>query len=284
MEHLQSCVNFFNECLSFKEKLEDFELASAMLDCRIDELDTKSVKQVVEQYVYVKNELSQLCHTKLCKHEKMDLESDDDTDTTDDETDDDTDVDSDEDSSNNTDDDNNEDNTMEVDKKSEDDSILFKQEECCWEKILAPFHDTLKENKVAMVMLRNAEDEMEGNYMRLEKCFESDETNLCAKLLQEICHKFDNEGYKYFKNCSSAHVKSLVSYCKDKIKANVLEEMFGDNYKLLIDENVSLAQKRKLFRNNENINQLINYLKENTLPAINQFIKDKQMKYIEKYT
>ena len=60
--------------------------------------------------------------------------------------------------------------------------------------------------------------------------------------------------------------------------------MFGDNYKLLIDENVSLAKKRKVFKSNENIDKLINYLKENTLPAIDEYIKTKQMKYIEKYT
>ena len=282
METLQSCVDFFNECLSLKEKQSDFEFACELLGCEIDQLDPKSLKQVVENYVNVKNELSELCHLKLCKHEAMDLESDDNLDTSDDDTDD-----TDTEDTDDTDEDNEKqyyEKEMDEDKNEEDDSVLFKHEECCWDKLLAPFHDALKENKAAMVMLRNAEDEMEGKYVRLEECFKSDEKNLCAKLLQEICFNFDEEGYKYFKNCSSAHVKSLVSYCRDKIKANVLEEMFGENYKLLIDENVSLAKKRKVFKNNENIDLLINYLKENTLPAINQYIKDKQMKYIEKYT
>lgn len=265
-----------------------FDLACEDLSYDFDKLDMTSLQTVVEQYVNVKNELTELCHLKLCKHEfddeDMDLESNDDTDTetTDDDTDD---EETDEDSSNDTDVDNDEDDNND-DKKDmdEDDTILFKPEECCWEKILAPFNDAMKENKAAMIMLRNTEDKMEEQYLRLEKCFKSDEKNLCAKLLQEICYKFDDEGQKYFKNCSSAHVKSLVCYCKDKIKANVLEEMFGDNYKLLIDENVSLAKKRKVFKNNENVDQLINFLKENTLPAINQYIKNKQMKFIEKYT
>ena len=288
METLQSCVDFFNECLSFKRKHRQFEIACENLD--FDELDTESLQKVADYYVHAKNELSELCHLKLCKHEFDD--KDDDTDITDidsdiDITDEDTDTEttddnnSDEDTDENSYDDNEEEVKKDID---EDDSILFKQEECCWEKILSPFYDALKGNKTAMVMIRNAEDRKEGEYMRLERCFKSDEKNLCAKLLQEICFNFDEEGYKYFKNCSSAHVKSLVSYCKDKIKANVLEEMFGENYKLLIDENVPLAKKRKVFKNNENIDLLINYLKENTLPAINQYIKDKQMKYIEKYT
>ena len=292
MEYLQSCADFFNECLSFKEKQRNFELTCEMLGYEIDELDMKSLKQVAEQYINVKNELSELCHLKLCKHEfeDMDLDNDTEIDTTDDDTDVDTDEDTDEDTDKDTDEDTDEDNDDDDnedtnnDKIDEDDSILFKPDKCCWEKILSPFYDALKNNKAAMVMIRNAEDRQESQYMRLEKCFKQDEKNLCAKLLQEICYKFDDEGYKYFKNCSSAHVKSLVSYCNDKIKANVLEEMFGDNYKLLIDENVPLAKKRKVFKNNENIDKLINYLKENTLPAINQYIKDKQMNYIEKYT
>ena len=288
MEHLQSCVDFFNECVSFKKKQRNFELACEILGYRIDELDMESLQKVAAYYVHVKNELSELCHLKLCKHEFDD--KDDDTDITDldsdiDITDEDTDTEttddnnSDEDTDENSYDDNEEEVKKDID---EDDSILFKQEECCWEKILSPFYDALKGNKTAMVMIRNAEDRKESQYMRLERCFA--EKNLCAKLLQELCYNFDEEGYKYFKTCSSAHIKSLVSYCRDKIKANVLEEMFGDNYKLLIDEKVSLAKKRKLFKNDDNIDKLINYLKENTLPAINQFIKNKQMKFIEKHT
>ena len=285
MDHLQTCINFFNECLAFKKKHRQFEIACENLGYDYDELDMESLQKVIEHYVNVKNELSELCHLKLCKHEfkedeNMDLDTDDDTD---DETDDDTDEDTDEDAEEDTDEDAEEDTKSDHD-TDENTSILFKPEECCWNKILSPFNDALKHNKTAMVMTRNAEDRMESQYLRLESCFASDEKNLCAKLLQELCYKFDEEGYKYFKTCSSAHVKSLVSYCKDKIKANVLEEMFGDNYKLLIDGNVSLAKKRKLFKNDDNIDKLINYLKENTLPAINQFIKNKQMKFIEKYT
>ena len=291
MDHLQTCVNFFNECLAFKKKHRQFEIACQNLD--YDELNMKSLQKVVEQYVNVKSELSELCHLKLCKHEfneDEDMDTDNDTDSddetddeTDDDTDDDTDEDTDEDAEEDTDEDAEEETKTDHDTDG-DTSILFKPEECCWDKMLTPFKDALKHNKAVMVMIRNAEDRRESQYMRLERCFASDEKNLCAKLLQELCYNFDEEGYKYFKNCSSAHVKSLVSYCKDKIKVNVLEEMFGDNYKLLIDENVSLAKKRKLFKNNDNIDKLINYLKENTLPAINQFIKNKQMKFIEKYT
>ena len=286
MDHLQTCVNFFNECLAFKRKHRQFEIACEKLGYDIDELDMESLQKVVEHYVHVKNELSELCHLKLCKHEfkddeDMDLDTDDGTDNdTDDDTDEDTENDD-------TDEDTDENAYEDEDTKSdhdtdEDTSILFKPDECCWDKILSPFKDALKHDKTAMVMIRNAEDRKESQYMRLERCFA--EKNLCAKLLQELCYNFDEEGYKYFKTCSSAHIKSLVSYCRDKIKANVLEEMFGDNYKLLIDEKVSLAKKRKLFKNDDNIDKLINYLKENTLPAINQFIKNKQMKFIEKYT
>ena len=289
MEHLQSCVDFFNECLSFKKKLEEFELTCEMLEFDIDELDMESLKKVIGNYVHVKNELSELCHLKLCKQEfdeeDMDVESDDDTET--DDSDEETEDESDEETDNNSDEETEEDDDNESDDENkdldEDDSILFKPDKCCWEKILAPFYNALQENRAAKVILRNAEDEMEEQYMRLEKCFKPEEKNLCARLLQEICYKFDDEGYKYFKNCSSAHVKSLVCYCKDKIKENVLEEMFGENYKLLTDEDVPLAKKRKVLKNNENIDKLINYLKLNILPAINQYIKDKQMKYIEKY-
>ena len=274
--------------MAFKEKQRKFELACEILGYDIDEVDIKSLKNVVDYYVHVKNELSELCHLKLCKKEfedeDMDSGDDDTDDETDDDTDDDTNDDTDEDTNEDTDDDI-EDVTEEEDSKDdnagEDDSILFKPDECCWEKIFTPFNNAMKQKKAAMLMLRNAEDEMEAQYMRLDQCFKSDEKNLCAKLLQEICYKFDDEGHKYFKNCSSAHIKSLVSYCKDKIKVNVLEEMFGDNYKLLIDENVPLAKKRKVFKNDENIDKLIRYVKENTLPAIDQFIKNKQMKYIK---
>ena len=287
MEQLQSCLNFFNECLSFKKKLEDFESTCEMLECEIEELDMESLKKVIGNYVHVKNELSELCHLKLCKHEfeDMDVESDDDSET--DESDDDTETDeSDYETEEDNEDETSEDEGKDDDKnedEDEDDSILFKPDKCCWEKILGPFYDAIKENRAAKVMLRNSEDEMEEQYMRLDKCFETNEKNLCARLLQETCYSFDDEGYKYFKNCSSAHVKALVCCCKDKISDNVLEEMFGENYKLLIDETVPLAKKRKVFKNNENIDKLINYLKENLLPAINQYIKSKQMKYIEKY-
>lgn len=284
MEHLQTCVDFFKECQSFKKKHRNFEIACEELGYDFDELNMKSLQKVIEHYVYVKNALSELCHLKLCKHEFDDEDSEDDTD-------DDMDVDTDEDTDNDMDVDTDEDNDMDTDDDTDmdvdidgDDNILFKPEECCWDKILSPFNAALKQNKAAMVMLRNAEDKQESEYMRLENCFASNEKNLCAKLLQEICYNFDEEGRRYFKHCSSAHVKSLASYCKDKIKANMLEEMFGDNYKLLIDENVPLTKKRKLFKDDENIDKLINYLKENTLPAIDQFIKNNQMKHIEKYT
>ena len=76
----------------------------------------------------------------------------------------------------------------------------------------------------------------------------------------------------------------LASYCKNIVKAHTLEEMFGENYKSLIDDNVSLHKKRKIFKDKENIDKLITYLKENTLPKVHEFIQARQQHFLQKCT
>ena len=290
MEYLHTCLNFFDECYQFKERYRKFENACQNLSFEdYEDMDHDILKEAIWTFVQVKQDLSELCHLKLCKHEfdaysdgDMDEDMSDSNDESYDDTDDDSEGDTEKDSEDCIDD--SQDSVNEGTSTEEDGSILFRSDECCWDKIMTPFYNAIKNKKTAEVMLRTAEDKMEDQYERLDKCFATNEKTFCAKLLQEICNKYDTEGYKFIKNCSSPHVKLLSSYCKDIIKVDVLEEIFGDNYKLLIDENVPLNKKRKIFKDNKNLDQLINYVKENTLPQVNQFINDKKQQFLEKHT
>ena len=172
----------------------------------------------------------------------------------------------------------------EVQENDEDDTILFRPEQCCFDKILEPFFDALNGNKLALATIQKEEDKKEEQYERLENWFEPKEKCLTAKLLQEICQGFYDKQHKFFKLCSSMHIKMLASYCKNIVKAHTLEEMFGENYKSLIDDNVSLHKKRKIFKDKENIDKLITYLKENTLPKVHEFIQARQQHFLQKCT
>ena len=309
MNDLETCINFFDECLSFREKYRRFERACIRLDP--DDFNDESIKEAAEYYVLVKHQLSELCHLKFPKieaNDSEDSEEDMDYDTSvsevSNDTDDDTSV---SEVSNDTDDDdNNEDedsindsdsNNMSTDAEDEevdeddeddedveDDTILFRPEQCCFDKILEPFFDALKGNKLALATIQREEDKKEEQYERLENWFEPKEKCLTAKLLQEICQGFYDKQHKFFKLCSSMHIKMLASYCKNIVKAHTLEEMFGDNYKSLIDDNVSLHKKRKIFKDKENIDKLITYLKENTLPKVHEFIQARQQQFLQKCT
>lgn len=289
MDELKTCLNFFDECLTFKEKYERFERVCMSLDP--DNFDDESLKEAAEYYVLVKHELSELCHLECHKYEQNEEDSDDDDmDTSLSEASDDSDDsdDSDEDSMS-TDGEGEEgeeddEEEEEEDDEEEDSTILLRTNQCCFDKILAPFFDAMEGNKLALSTIQREEDKKEEQCKRLEEWFTPTEKCLTAKLLQEICEGFHEKQHKFFRLCSSVHIKLLASYCKNIVKANTLEEMFGGNYKLLIDEKVPLNKKRKIFKDKENIDKLITYLKENTLPQVHQFIQAKQQEILEKCT
>ena len=279
MEDLQECIDFFGECELFIEKYRKFERACRNLWNSDANLNLDLLRETAEYYVLTKHNLSEIClsHFKQCKHESdsmsVDFSSDEDTDDNDES--DETDV-----SSNDESDETDEDETEE----EEDDGILFQAESCCLEKILLPFFEAVEDKKVALSMIRKVEDSIESQYERLDQCFAPHEKKLSSKLLQEICHRVDQEGYKYFKRCSSIYVKMLTSYCKHVEKSNVLKEMFGDDYSRLLDDKVPLSKKRKIFTDQNKVAQLVEFIKENSLPDINQYIQDKQREYLEKHT
>ena len=142
----------------------------------------------------------------------------------------------------------------------------------------------MKLNKFALNTIQREEDEKEEHYERLNEWFEMSERCLTGKLLQEICQGFNEKQHRFFILCPSLHIKMLASFCKNGVNANTLEEMFGDNYKLLIDDNVPLNKKRKIFKDKETIDNLITYLKEKTLPKVNEFIQARQQHFIKKST
>ena len=181
MEYLHTCLNFFDECYQFKERYRKFENACQNLSLEdYEDLDHDILREAIGTFIQVKHDLSDLCHLKLCKHE-FDAYSDSDMDIydTNEDTDDDTDDDTEDDTEDNTEDDT--DDNTDVDSNegtaenqdsndgesvSTDDagSILFKPEDCCWDKIMSPFYDALKHRKSAMILVRNAEDRMEDQY------------------------------------------------------------------------------------------------------------------------
>ena len=284
MNNIQICLTFFDDCLTFKEAYRRFKEACDTID--LDDYDDESLKEAAEYYVQVKHELSKICHFKWPKS-YSDSDDDMDDDTSADEVSDESDDHDDQDSSNESDNmstDGEDEEENEDEQDLEDDTILFTPDNCCFEKVLEPFFDAMKRNKLALSTIQREEDEKEEQYERLEKWFESREKCLTAKLLQEICQGFHEKQHRFFKTCSSIHIKVLASYCKNIVKANALEEMFGENYNLLIDDNVPLNKKRKIFKDKDYIDNLITYLKENTLPKVHEFIQARQKHYLQKCT
>ena len=287
MDNIQICLTFFDDCLTFKEQYRRFKEACESID--LDDYDDEALKEAAKYYVQVKHELSDICHYKIPKSYE---DSDDEMDTSVSEASDDDDSNNESDSNNmTTDGEDEEDPHDEEDEEDNEDyddnddaAILFRPEHCCFDEILEPFFDAMKGNKLALSTIQREEDEKEQQYERLEKWFKYREKCLTAKLLQEICHGFNEKQHRFFKLCSSVHIKVLASYCKNIVKANALEEMFGENYNLLIDDNVPLNKKRKIFKDKKNIDNLIAYLKENTLPKVHEFIQARQKHYLQKCT
>ena len=283
MGALQNILNFFDECLSFKDKIINFQ--NACSEFNPDEVDDESLKEAAEYYVLVKHELSQLCHYRMTKcksddsDDDMSISTDEDTEESDE---DDEVVKSNNSSMSNTDGEV-EDEVDEVDEEDEedddDDSVLVKSDDCCWNEILDDFSIAVAGNKIAMSAIQGEEDDKEDTYRGLEKWFEPNERNLSAKLIHTICQNFDDQGYKFIRNCPSIYIKMLVCYCKNT-KFNP-EEIFGNQSKLLIDDTVPLKQKRKILKGKENITKLISHIKETVLPSIKQCIQVKQMELLK---
>ena len=296
MDDLEKCLAFFAECLLFKAKYKDFEKVCQNMD--IDKMDKHALKEAAEYYVFVKKEMSRICHFKMAEHDnglfgsddEMEVDSDDDTDSdtdmdSDSNSDDtDTDMDTDNDSGDETGDDTDTDDSMSTDGEDNDDdaSVLLESDDCCWDKVLQPFFNEVEHNNSAFSAIQKEEDRIEDELVRMKSWFSSDEKPLCAKLITEICLRFDEEGYKFIKRCPSLYIKMLVAYCKDIDEDGVLEKMFGVNSDLIMDENVTLNSKRKVLKDKENITKLVNYIKENTLPMVKEFIQMKQKRYLDK--
>ena len=294
MDDLQKCVAFFEECLSFKAKYKSFEKVCRNMD--VDKMDKHALKAAAEYYVFVKKEMSRICHYRKTNHDNglfgsddemevdSDTESDTDMDTESDKTDsDDSDMDIDNETGDETENDSDTGNDSDTDSEDDDDAIiLFESDDCCWDKILQPFFNAAEYNYSAFKAIQKEEDIIEDDLERMKKWFESDEKLLCTKLITEVCHNFAEDGYKFIKRCPSLHIKMLVAYCKDIDEDGVLKNIFGVNSDLIIDEDVPLNTKRKIFKDKDYITKLVTYIKENTLPMVDQFIQMKQKKYIEK--
>ena len=69
MEYLHTCLKFFDECYQFKERYRNFENACENLSREDEDLDHDIIREAIETFVQLKQDLSELCHLKLCKHE-----------------------------------------------------------------------------------------------------------------------------------------------------------------------------------------------------------------------
>lgn len=303
MEDLEKCFTFFDDCLSFKAKFKDFEKVCKNID--LDKIDKNRLIEAAKYYAFVKSEMSRICHYEKTFYDTGVFRSDDEMDMDSDHgTDSDTnmDKDSDTDSAGSKSDDT--DSDMDTDKEiggdsdtgddsdnmsinsedddDDDDEILLVSNDCCWVKILHPFFFKMEYNKTAFNATQKEEDRMEDELERMKNWLETGEKLLSAKLFTEVCHQFDEEGYGFIKRCPSLYIKLLVAYCKNIDDDGALEELFGENSDLIIDDDVPLNTKRKIFKDKESITNLITHMKENATPQIRNIIQSKQEKFLNK--
>ena len=101
-------------------------------------------------------------------------------------------------------------------------------------------------------------------------------------MMKEILFNYDRDCTNYFKLCESKYIKLLATYCKDVIDEKIGNKMFGQHYAKLIDLEFPLNKKRKLFTKNEIIKKLLNHIKDEAMPILNEYLVERHDHILKK--
>ena len=171
-----------------------------------------------------------------------------------------------------------EDNNSEDEMEYDDDMAdLFETEQCCIHELLKPFYETMIETKqfdvVRKIQIWN--DEYEEKCLRFNQWFSPHEMDECAIMMKEILSNYEKEGTDYLKLCESKYIKVLSTYCKDVIDEKTGKELFDQNYARLIDLEIPLNKKRKLFTKKDVIHRLLKHIRNEAVPILNEFLVER---------
>ena len=72
----------------------------------------------------------------------------------------------------------------------------------------------------------------------------------------------------------------LATYCKDNISEKTGNEMLGKHYGKIVDVKFPLNKKRKLFTNSDTINKLLDHIRDETMPILKKYLKERQRNII----
>ena len=291
MDDYYQCYNFFKECTAFVIKHKNFLAACKRIRDNNEKLEPKMYDALVDSFAIAEKDMNSTCNEHRCivdyfqnaddemESDISDLEESDDSDQSEKE-DDEKDVTD----TSSTDESENEDNENEsdeednnsVDEMEYDDDMadFFETDQCCIHELLKPFYETLIETKQFDVVkkIQIWKDEYEEKCLRFEKFFSPHEKDECAIMMKEILSNYDKKGSDYLKLCESKYIKLLATYCKDVIDEKTGKELFGQNYAKLNDLEIPLNKKRKMFTKKDVIRGLLNHIRNETLPILNEYL------------
>ena len=294
MNDYYECYNFFKECSAFVIKHKNFITACKRIRENKEKLDPKVYDEFVESFAIAEKDMDSTCNEHRCivdyfpnandetESDISDIEESDDSDQSENEDDemDDSDTNSSDESENEVDEsesdeeDNNSEDEMEYD---DDMADLFETEQCCIHELLKPFYETMIETKqfdvVRKIQIWN--DEYEEKCLRFNQWFSPHEMDECAIMMKEILSNYEKEGTDYLKLCESKYIKVLSTYCKDVIDEKTGKELFDQNYARLIDLEIPLNKKRKLFTKKDVIHRLLKHIRNEAVPILNEFLVER---------
>ena len=300
MNDYYECYNFFQECSAFVIKHQNFLAACKRLKEHNEILDPKMNNSFIELFANVQKEMESTCNEHKCiinHHTDDESESDisdivESEDSDENETDDDDDSDEKESNTTNESDNEMDDNESDEEDNSEDDEMgyqedmadFFETTNCCIIELLKPFYDAMIETKQFEVIkkIQFWNDEYEQKCLRYDRWFSPHEKDESAMMMKEILFNYDRDCTNYFKLCESKYIKLLATYCKDVIDEKIGNKMFGQHYAKLIDLEFPLNKKRKLFTKNEIIKKLLNHIKDEAMPILNEYLVERHDHILKK--
>ena len=293
MNDYYECYNFFKECSAFVIKHQKFLAACKRIKDNNEKLDARLYDVFVPAFANAEKDMDSTCNEHKCivnlydsddemESDISDLEESDDSDQSEKE-DDEKDV-SDTSSTDESENEVEENETDEEDNNSVDEmeydddmADLIETDQCCIHELLKPFYETLIETKqfdvVRKIQIWN--DEYEEKCLRFEKFFSPHEKDECAIMMKEILSNYDKKGTDYLKLCESKYIKLLSTYCKDDIDEKTGKELFGQNYAKLNDLEIPLNKKRKMFTKKDVIHRLLNHIRNEVLPILNEYLVER---------
>ena len=293
MNDYYECYNFFKECSAFVIKHQKFLAACKRIRDNNEKLDPRMYDVFVAAFANAEKDMDSTCNEHKCivnlydsddemESDISDLEESDDSDQSEKEDDekDVSDTSSTDESENEVEEnESDEEDNNSVDEMEYDDDMadLIETDQCCIHELLKPFYETLIETKqfdvVRKIQIWN--DEYEEKCLRFDKFFSPHEKDECAIMMKEILSNYDKKDTDYLKLCESKYIKLLSTYCKDDIDEKTGEELFGQNYAKLNDLEIPLNKKRKMFTKKDVIHRLLNHIRNEVLPILNEYLVER---------